>query len=137
MINFKNRQLIPILNYLSAVELQPKASRVRTKLKALLMVKIEDMTSGEMELLEKFGVKDSDGKLVENDGGYTLVPETAQSFHQEKAILLDEEIQINVVELKERLPNLIKNLEASDITLSGEEAEAFDLLLDALEREVG
>ncbi|MCL1964726.1 MAG: DUF1617 family protein [Firmicutes bacterium] len=136
MLKIKNYQLVAVLEFLEKAELKPRASRVRTKLNRLLYAKIEDLQGDELALLDRFGKKDKDGKLIENNGTYTLVEATAAEYHQEKRALLEEIASVNVDELKDKLGALIEELESSEVTFSGKDAEALDLLLDALEAEV-
>lgn len=136
MLKIKNYQLVDVIEFLDKVELLPKASRVRTKLNKLLYAKISELQNDEMALLDKFGEKDENGKLIENDGAYTLVEETAAEYHVEKRTLLEETASINVDEIKDKLGILIDELESSDNKLSGKDAEALDLLLDLLEEEI-
>ena len=136
MLKFKNYQLVDLLEFLEKAELKPKASRVRSKLNRLLFAKIQDLQGDEMALLEKFGKRGDDGKLIENQGTYSLIESTAVEYHSEKQALLGEGASINVDELKDKIPALIDALENSDQRLSGKNAESLDLLLDALEAEV-
>jgi len=136
MLKVKNYQLVDMVEFLEKAELKPRASRVRTKLNRLLYAKIQDLQGDEMALLDKYGKKGGDGRLIENDGTYSLVEETAAEYHQEKRALLEETASVNIDELKDRLGLLIEELENSEVRLSGKDAEALDLLLDALEGEV-
>jgi hypothetical protein len=136
MLKLKNYQLVDVVEFLEKVELKPRASRVRTKLTRLFYAKIQELQGDEMALLDKFGKKNEDGKLIENQGTYTLVEATAAEYHQEKRALLEETTSVNVDELKDKLSGLAEELENSEVRLSGKDAEALDLLLDALETEV-
>ena len=135
MLTIKNYQLVDVVEFLEKAELKPKASRVRTKLNRRLYAKVEELHKDELELLDKFGKKNENGKLIEDGGTYTLIEATAAEYHQEKRVLLEEEATVNIDELKGRLGVLIDALEDSDIRLSGKDAETLDLLLDALEAE--
>jgi uncharacterized small protein (DUF1192 family) len=136
MLKVKNYQLVDLLEFLEKAELKPKASRVRTKLNKLFYAKITELQGDEMALLERFGKKDEGGKLIENQGTYSLVEATAAEYHQEKRTLLEETALVNVDELSDNIGVLMEELETSDIKLSGKDAEALDLLLDILEEEV-
>ena len=136
MLKVKNYQLVDMLEFLEKAALMPRASRVRTKMNKLLYAKVEELQGDEMALLDKFGKKDEDGKLIENAGTFTLVEETAVEYHKEKRALLEENASVNIDELKDKLAVLMEELENSDVRLSGKDAEALDLLLDALEAEV-
>jgi hypothetical protein len=137
MLKVKNYQLVDVLEFLEKTGLKPKASRVRTKLNKLLFAKVQDLQGDEMALLEKFGKRNEGGALIESQGTYSLVEDTAAEYHQEKRALLEESAAVNVDELNDNLGVLIDELLGSDMRLSGKDAEAFALLLDALEAEAG
>ncbi|SKA11646.1 Protein of unknown function [Pilibacter termitis] len=135
MMTFKNEELVPVLQFLQTVTLRPKASRVRTKLAKLIQHKIDALYKDELELLEKYGKKDENGNLIQHDGSFSLLKETAEEYHQEKAILLEEKNSINVAEIKEHFPTLLEAFETSEMSVSGTEAEMLDLIMDELEKE--
>lgn len=136
MLKIRNVDLVELLNFLTDVELTPKVSRVRSKLIKLIQEKIEELYKDEIELLNKYGKKDEEGSLVQHEGTFSLLEETAVEYHKEKSVLLEEKTAINVDELHERLPILITGLENNDIKLSGKKADTLDLLLDLLENEL-
>ncbi len=136
MLQIKNYQLVDLLEFLEKAELRPKASRVRTKLGKLILAKIQDLQADEMALLEKYGKRDDAGKLLENDGTYSLIEDTAAEYHVEKRTLLEEMANINADELRVSLGTLIEEMESCESRLSGKDAEVLDLLLDMLEAEV-
>ncbi|MDR1805582.1 MAG: hypothetical protein LBQ80_02255 [Clostridium sp.] len=136
MLKIQNYQLVDLLEFLEKAELKPRASRVRTKLNKLFYAKIQDLQADEMALLERFGKRDEGGALIESQGTYTLVEETAAEYHKEKRTLLEETASVNADELKDKLGVLIDELVNSDIRVAGKDAESLDLLLDALEAEV-
>jgi hypothetical protein len=136
MLKIKNYQLVDALEFLEKAELKPRASRVRTKLNKLFYAKIQDLQGDEMALLDKFAKRDDSGALIENQGTYTLNEATAAEYHQEKRALLEETASVNADELRDHLSVLIDELINSDVRLSGKDAVALDLLLDALEAEV-
>lgn len=136
MLQVKNEAIVNLVTFLEKLELTPKASRVRTKLNKLLGSKVEELYKDEMDLLDRFGKKDGDGKLIQSDGAYSLIEDTAPNYHQEKAELLSEIIHIEVRELHDKLPVLIEELENSEEKLSGQQAEIFDDLMDLLEDEL-
>jgi Protein of unknown function (DUF1617). len=136
MITIKNEELMDMLEFLEKIELVPKVSRVRTRLCGLLKVKTEALYHDEVELLEKYGKKDENGKLIETDGTFSLETATALTYHKEKAELLQEESNIDVTELKDRLMLLKEALEESDIKVGGKDAETLDTIITQLEREV-
>jgi hypothetical protein len=135
MINLKNQNLPDIATFLQDVALTPKVSRIRTKICQLLQIKVDELYQDEVALLEKYGVKDESNQLINQDGAYELIQATAHDYHKEKADLLNENININISELRDKLPLLIEALENSDMKLSGKDAVLLDLLLTQLENE--
>lgn len=136
MLKIKNEELVNVITFLEGFELQPKVSRVRTKLVKLIREKIDELYKDEVELLERFGKKDEEGNLIQDNGNFPLLPETAAEYHKEKAVLLDEDSVIDMAELHDKLPLLIGGLEDSEVTISGKEAETLELILGLLETEV-
>ena len=136
MLKIKNFQLVDLLEFLEKLELKPKPSRVRSKLNKLLYAKVQDLQSDEMALLDKFGKKDENGNLLDDQGTYSLIETTAEAYHKEKRTLLEETTSVNVDELRDKFSILMEELENSDSSFSGKDAESLNLLLDSLEDEV-
>ncbi len=137
MMKFKNSELVAVSQFLKNAELTPKVSRVRTKLRKCIQSKIDELYKDEIELVEKYGERDDKGELVEKDGSFSLVAKTAIEYHQEKNILLEEEVSINVDELTSKLSLLLEAFDNSEEKVSGSDAEILDLIMDKLESEVG
>ena len=136
MLKIKNEELVNVITFLEGFELQPKVSRVRTRLVKLIREKIDELYKDEVDLLERFGKKDEEGNLIQDNGNFSLLPETAADYHKEKADLLNEDSVIDVAELHDKLPLLIGGLEDSEVTISGKDAETLELILGLLETEV-
>ena len=136
MLRIRNEELVDVITFLEGFELQPKVSRVRTKLVKLIRTKIDELYKDEVDLLQRFGKKDEEGNLVQDNGNFSLLPETAAEYHKEKADLLNEDSVIDVAELQDKLPLLIGGLEDSEVTVSGKDAETLELILELLEIEV-
>ncbi|EOS7813895.1 DUF1617 family protein [Enterococcus hirae] len=136
MLRIRNEELVDVITFLEGFELQPKVSRVRTKLGKLIRQKIDELYKDEVDLLQRFGKKDEEGNLIQDNGNFSLLPETAAEYHKEKADLLNEDSVIDVAELHNKLPLLIGGLEDSEVTVSGKDAETLELILELLEIEV-
>ena len=136
MLRIRNEELVEVITFLESFELTPKISRVRTKLVKLIRTKIDELYKDEVELLERFGKKDDSGNLIQDNGNFLLLPETAAEYHKEKADLLNEDSVIDVAELQDKLPLLIGGLGDSEVTVSGKDAETLELILELLETEV-
>lgn len=135
MIQIKNQQLLEVLHFLDALALSPKPSRVRTKLMQKVQQKIEELYRDELELLEQYGKKNEQGKLVEEDGSYPLIEATATEYHKEKRELLAELATLDVGEFQDNFSFLIEALENIDTKFSGQEATTLDFILNFLEKE--
>lgn len=136
MLRIRNEELVEVITFLESFELTPKISRVRTKLVKLIRTKIDELYKDEVEILERFGKKDDSGNLIQDNGNFLLLPETAAEYHKEKADLLNEDSVIDVAELQDKLPLLIGGLEDSEVKVSGKDAETLELILEFLEKEV-
>ena len=136
MLRIRNEELVDVITFLEGFELQPKVSRVRTKLGKLIRQKIDELYKDEVDLLQRFGKKDEEGNLIQDNGNFSLLPETAAEYHKEKADLLEEISSIDVAELHDKLPLLIGGLEDSEVTISGKDGETLELILELLEIEV-
>ncbi|HDU7265358.1 TPA: DUF1617 family protein [Listeria monocytogenes] len=136
MLRIRNEELVDVITFLEGFELQPKVSRVRTKLGKLIRQKIDELYKDEVDLLQRFGKKDEEGNLIQDNGNFSLLPETAAEYHKEKADLLNEDSVIDVAELHDKLPLLIGGLEDSEVTVSGKDTETLELILELLEIEV-
>ena len=136
MLRIRNEELVEVITFLESFELTPKISRVRTKLVKLIRTKIDDLYKDEVDLLQRFGKKDEEGNLVQDNGNFSLLPETAAEYHKEKTDLLNEDSVIEVAELHDKLPLLIGGLEDSEVKVSGKDAETLELILELLETEV-
>ena len=136
MLRIRNEELVDVITFLEGFELQQKVSRVRTKLGKLIRQKINELYKDEVDLLQRFGKKDEEGNLIQDNGNFSLLPETAAEYHKEKADLLNEDSVIDVAELHDKLPLLIGGLEDSEVTVSGKDAETLELILELLEIEV-
>lgn len=137
MLSLKNKELAPIINFLSAVELSPKASRCRSKLVKKLLEKHTELKEDLEDIIEKFGKRDDKGEIIRLENGNVEFSEDAREEGiKEQEELFDEEISINLDEIKKKVKFLVTNLDQLDTKLSGYDAEIYDLLMDKLEEEI-
>ena len=137
MLSLKNKELAPIINFLSAVELSPKASRCRSKLVKKLLEKHTELKEDLEEIIEKFGKRDDNGEIIRlENGNVDFSEDTKEEGIKEQEELLYEEISINLDEIKKKVKFLVTNLDQLDAKLSGYDAEIYDLLMDKLEEEI-
>ncbi|MDV2618060.1 DUF1617 family protein [Lactococcus lactis] len=137
MLSLKNKELAPIINFLSAVELSPKASRCRSKLVKKLLEKHTELKEDLEDIIEKFGKRDDNGEIIRlENGNVDFSEDTKEEGIKEQEELFDEEISINLDEIKKKVKFLVINLDQLDTKLSGYDAELYDLLMDKLEEEI-
>lgn len=137
MLSLKNKELAPIINFLSAVELSPKASRCRSKLVKKLLEKHAELKEDLEEIIEKFGKRDDKGEIIRlENGNVEFSEDTKEQGIKEQEELFDEEISINLDEIKKKVKFLVTNLDQLDTKLSGYDAEIYDMLMDKLEEEI-
>lgn len=137
MLSLKNKELAPIINFLSAVELSPKASRCRSKLVKKLLEKHTELKEDLEDIIEKFGKRDDNGEIIRlENGNVDFSEDTKEEGIKEQEELLYEEISINLDEIKKKVKFLVTNLDQLDAKLSGYDAEIYDLLMDKLEEEI-
>lgn len=137
MLSLKNKELAPIINFLSAVELSPKASRCRSKLVKKLLEKHTELKEDLEDIIEKFGKRDDKGEIIRlENGNVEFSEDTKEEGIKEQEELFDEEISINLDEIKKKVKFLVTNLDQLDTKLSGYDAEIYDMLMDKLEEEI-
>ncbi|MDV2617803.1 DUF1617 family protein [Lactococcus lactis] len=137
MLSLKNKELAPIINFLSAVELSPKASRCRSKLVKKLLEKHTELKEDLEDIIEKFGKRDDNGEIIRlENGNVDFSEDTKEEGIKEQEELFDEETSINLDEIKKKVKFLVTNLDQLDTKLSGYDAEIYDLLMDKLEEEI-
>ncbi|NHI99015.1 DUF1617 family protein [Lactococcus garvieae] len=136
MLKFKNSEFVNVANFLVSIPLKTKASRARTSLVNKLSLKNEEYRKFQKDLLEKYAQKDEAGELIQDENGsYPWVKETKDEAVEALTELNNEEVYINIEEYRPNMKILGLALEDLDIELSGQEAAAYDLLMDQLEEE--
>lgn len=136
MLSLKNKELAPIINFLSKVELSPKASRCRSKLVKKLLEKHAELKEDLEVIIDKFGKRDENDKIIQlENGNVEFSDDGKEEGIKEQQILLDEEVSINLDEIKEKVRFLVSKLDKIDTKLSGYDAEIYDTIMDKLEEE--
>lgn len=134
LLNLKNKQLVSIINFLTKLELKPKESRSRTKISNLFTEKLEELQNDEKELLIRLSNKDDDGNPVMIGQNYDIPKESEKEWVDERVDLLNESITIDCTQYKTHVERLTTVLQELDVTLKDEDAIAYDVLLDELEK---
>ena len=102
MLSLKNKELAPIINFLSKVELSPKASRCRSKLVKKLLEKHAELKEDLEVIIDKFGKRDENDKIIQlEDGNVEFSDDRKEEGIKEQQILLEEEVSINLDEIKD------------------------------------
>lgn len=135
LLNLKNKQLVSIINFLNKLELKTKESRSRSKLSNLFTEKLEELQKDEKDLLVRFSKKDDDGNPVMIGQNYDIPQDTENEWIEERTALLNETISVDCSELKVHTERLTSVLIDLDMILKYEDAIAYDVLLDQLEKE--
>lgn len=130
----KNIYLYPALIFLQGIKLKGRNSRARTKLVRLISPTLAEVQESEKALIKEFAVLDDDGNpVLKKDGQPELRPGTVLEFNQEHYKLFSE---ISIIEggtYEGHREQCIEILDNYDGELSGNDAEAYDELFDALE----
>ncbi|WP_413523702.1 DUF1617 family protein [Latilactobacillus curvatus] len=128
-LTFKNKDMVAVGNLLGTLNLKSKASRGRSKLVKLLMVKINEYNDDRKEALDPYF---KDGELLKDEDGKNL-PE-----NEEKAKKIVEEMEsetavIEFTEYSEKLKALYDAIIDYPSEFNGVDGMAYDLLMDQLE----
>lgn len=136
MLKLKNSEIISVINFLTIAPLKTKASRARSVVIKKLVEKNDELNKFQDEILEKFAEKDENGEVIKDEHG-TSHWEKDHIKEGNEAIqeLRDEEIYINIEEYRPNMKILGLALDNLDMELSGQDAIAYDLLMDQLEEE--
>ena len=136
MLSLKNKELAPIINFLSEVELSPKASRCRSKLVKKLLEKHAELKEDLEAIIDKFGKRDENDKIIQlENGNVEFSDDRKEEGIKEHQILLEEEVSINLDEIKDKVKFLVSKLDKLDVKFAGNDAVIYDVLMDQLEEE--
>lgn len=131
-IKLQNKELVPTINFLNSMNLKASESRHRSKLIKQLLSALESLNESELLLVDEFGQKDENGKLIENAGEITLIKETAAEYQEERKKLLNEEVTIEPGQFVKNFEAMVGILEKYDAEISGDDAVIYDRLCDEL-----
>lgn len=134
MLQFKNSELAPVVNFLGELPLKGKASRGRTKLVAVLTAKYQEFQKDIEALKEEFQLSETPPEEPDELKEYQAkVADHNKQFTE----ILEEDSFTDFSEYSTFLPELITGLYDSDSSFNGQEAIVYDLLLEQLEKEKG
>lgn len=130
-MNIKKRDLIKVYNFLNGASLVGAVSRARTKLNKSIAEAFQEMQSDESDLVKDYGGEILQGGAVKFDNERQ---DDKVAFN--KAMLeLHEESAVFAETTQDQFNRLKTALESYDKELSNQDAEAYDILLSALEEE--
>ncbi|MDK7699073.1 DUF1617 family protein [Cutibacterium avidum] len=138
-IMLANQYLQPVADLLAATPLRAAQSRARSKLLTLVKQALARFGEDEYELVAEYAARDENGApLLDSDGTFRLAdPEKAGEFMTARTRLLESLAEVSGPTYDTHLVDLKALLDGYDGELSGEAAEAYDVLYDAIEAASG
>jgi len=129
-----NEILAPSVNFLQGITLKGKDSRARTKLVNLLTNQVRELQESEQALIDEYAKTDENGKQekVEN-GNVKIDPNRTKEYLAEHSKLMLEQVEIEGGTYVNHIDDCEKILNDYDGELEGQNAQAYDALLDAFE----
>lgn len=129
-----NEVLAPAVNFLGTIKLKGKDSRARTKLVNLLTQQVRELQDSEQELIDEYAKTDENGKPEKAENGNAKIdPDRAKEYLAEHSKLMLEQVEIEGGTYVNHIDDCQKILEDYDGELEGQNAQAYDALLDAFE----
>lgn len=128
-LEFKNKDMVAVGNFLGTLNLKSKASRGRSKLVKLLMVKIDEYNDDRKEALDPYF---KDGELLKDKDGKNL-PENEENAKKIVEEMESETAVIEFTEYSEKLKALYDAIIDYPNEFNGVDGMAYDLLMDQLE----
>lgn len=134
-IELINIYLAPAITFLQGLQLKGEKSRARSKFVKLLQTAYTEFSESELALAKEYAVCDEEGMPIlskDNTLSFTT-PQQSAEFLKERGKLEKETAVINSGTYVNHLEQLRTIFEEIDDVLSGEAAEVYDILYDALE----
>lgn len=132
-IKIQNKYLNPSIAMLRNMPLTGKDSRSRTKFVKLLANAFKDLQESNEELLKESCELNEDGTVKKDGDNPVFLDGKLDTYLKEFNDLMDEETLIDGGIYVNNIDKLPKILEDCQSELSGDEADAYDMLLDAFE----
>lgn len=130
-MNIKKQELIKVYNFLNGASLVGAVSRSRTKLNKSIAEAFQEMQSDESDLVKEYGGEILQGGVVEfskeRQDDKVAFNKAMRELHEESAVFAET--------TQDQFNRLKTALESYDKELSNQDAEAYDILLSALEEE--
>lgn len=130
-----NSHLLPVCGLLTRLPLAGSASRARSKVLAMANAAAQSLAESEYALALEHAVLDTDGQPEVDGDGTIRFPTSADAlaFMAARAELMAEQAELSGPSYTTMVHTLHDALVNLDERLSGEEADAYDHLLNALE----
>lgn len=132
-LEIENKYLVPILNFLPKVGVKNEKSRARSKLQRLISRKVEEYREDDKKIIHDFANLDDQGDPIIKDDSYDIPKAKLKECGKERTKLLNEVAIIEGGEYVNHFGILEEVLLNLDMELTGQDAEAYDILLDAFE----
>lgn len=138
-IMLANQYLQPVADLLTGMPLKASQSRARSKLLTLVTQALARFWEDEYELVAEYAARDDNGApLLEEDGTFRLAnPAQAAEFMTARTKLLQSLAEVSGPTYDTHLADLQTLMDGYEGELSGEAAEAYDVLYDAIEAASG
>lgn len=139
-LKLKNNSIVKIYRFLDSISLKGQASRGRTKLQKRLQEKEKEYIEEKETIQKQYIELDADGEFVVLEDGVSSPLKNGLSIKEKELFLekikeLDNDtFEISFVEYSEKYEELFKELYCLDKELVGEEAEAYDVLMESYEQ---
>lgn len=126
--------LKPAIELLQTMPLPGPASRARTKLIHLLQGAYASFAEDEYALVTQYATTSDDGTPVfDSDGTFTLKdPQMAKEFHDQHQALFNRRTEVAGPTYEQHASDIQAFLDASPMELTGIQAEAYNVLYDAI-----
>ncbi|MCM3396494.1 hypothetical protein M3638_01420 [Oceanobacillus profundus] len=133
MIKLQNQDLKNVADFLqNTISVKGKKNIHRMRIVKALLQRNKDVGEEEIALLEEFAKLDDNGELKRNDaGGFDI--EDTKGFSEQHKALYDEYFVIEDKNLESALKTVEKLVNDYDKELSGKQAEAHFILVEAFE----
>lgn len=133
-IEIENQYLSSAYNFLYGLSLKGKLSRGRSKFLKLIFKKVKEFEEDQKEILHRYSDKDENGEAKKTeDGRFDINEENNILANKELNELMNEKVAIEYGEYVNNIQPLEEFLNEYDGELSGQDAAAFDAILDAFE----
>lgn len=135
-MKLKNYELHDFILFLDKLTLSGKASRMRTRLKKLLVERFNQFEEERMEIANRYAVKDMNGEPVkeEVDGEILIKIADQESANKELIELVNEDCVIDETEeRRDMLLSVKDSILNCDLKFTGKEADLFDRFCEIVE----